>query len=211
MCGLSQRCKGNFSDVTAQVLGPNPPGFATPRDYCVADFNGDGRADVFIANTGECPGCALSGGKSALLLQTADGRLSDVTATNLPQTLSFTHNVACGDIDGDGDIDLYLANQIATGDGAPQIYLNDGQGHFTAGDSSRLPSILQTTSPWQFVNISARFIDFNKDGTLICFWARTAGTTSHMICCCSTTAMGSLRQRRPTPCPQGTGVGIGAP
>jgi uncharacterized protein (TIGR03437 family) len=159
--------KGNFTDVTLQVLGANPPAFEAPGDFCVADFNGDGRADVFIANTVDC--CGFPGGQNALLLQTAEGRLEDVTATNLPQQLTDTQRVACGDIDGDGDVDVYLANFIAASGPPPQIYLNDGQGHFTVGDSSRLPAMLQATNPWQFVNASARFIDVNNDGLLDLF------------------------------------------
>jgi uncharacterized protein (TIGR03437 family) len=157
--------KGNFSDVTLQVLGPDPPKFENAGDYCVADFNGDGRADVFIANDGECnTGCGSRGGQSALLIQTPDGRLGDATAAaGLPQQRMYTTNVACGDIDGDGDVDLYLQN---IGSGPPQIYLNDGKGHFTLGESSRLPAIVQSS---QAENVTARFINVNRDGRLDLF------------------------------------------
>jgi uncharacterized protein (TIGR03437 family) len=158
--------KGNFIDATAQVLGPNPPRFNTPRDYAVADFNGDGRMDVVIANNTDCAcpgGAVFAGAATRLLLQTADGRLEDVTATHLPPRLAFTHNIAAADIDGDGDIDLYLANLISLGTGPPEIYLNDGQGHFTVGEANRLPAILRTTDR-PFVSVTARFIDVNNDG-----------------------------------------------
>jgi uncharacterized protein (TIGR03437 family) len=165
--------KGNFSDATAQVLGPNPPRIENgARDFCVADFNGDGRPDVFIANTGECPGCTLRGGQSHLLMQTPDGRLVDATAdAGLPQQRMVTHNVACGDIDGDGNIDLYLQNQPPD---VPQLWLNDGEGRFTRGDSSRLPAIVLSTDPL-FTNITARFIDVNRDGRLDLYIGRNHG------------------------------------
>jgi len=56
----------------------------------------DGRADIFLANDGECVGCTGSvGGQSALLLQTPDERLEDVTATaGLPQQPPARTNVA---------------------------------------------------------------------------------------------------------------------
>ncbi len=157
---------GTFTDATAQVLGPNPPRFNTPRDYSVADFNRDGRVDVVIANNVDCAcpgGGVYKGAASRLLLQTADGRLEDVTATHLPPRLAFTHNIASADIDGDGDLDLYLANVISIGTGPPEVYLNDGQGHFTVGEANRLPAILRTASR-PFVSVSARFVDVNHDG-----------------------------------------------
>ena len=191
--------KGNFGDVTLQVLGPNPPAFETARDYRVADFNGDGRADVFIANTGECSaGCGNTGGQSALLMQTPDGRLQDATAAaGLPQQPMFTHNVACADIDGNGTVDIYLANQNTVAHiGQPQIWLNDGHGHFTLGDPSRLPAILSGGA-----YNTGKFIDVNNDGRLDLFvGSDDAKRISHMICYCSTMVTGFSRRHRVTLC-----------
>ncbi len=159
--------KGTFSDATSRVLGSNGPRFNTPRDFVVADFNGDGRADVVIANNTDCTDCAggsiYTGAQSRLLFQTPDGRLEDVTATHFPQRLVFTHNITAADIDGDGDLDIYMANFIGVGTGPPEIYLNDGQGHFVAGEAGRLPAILRV-EPGAFWSVTARFIDVNNDG-----------------------------------------------
>lgn len=151
---------GNFTDVTAQVLGPSPPAYEAPGDYCVADFNGDGRADVAIANHVDC--CGFPPAAQGLLLQTADGRLQDASGTNLPQELAHADHMACGDIDGDGDVDIFLAKW-----GGYEIYLNDGQGHFTVADASRLPAVIRPTLP--FTSPSARFLDVNRDHSLHLF------------------------------------------
>lgn len=159
--------KGSFTNATAQVLGANPPRFQTPRDYAAADFNGDGRADVVIANNIDCTDCAggsiYTGAQSRLLFQTPDGRLEDVTATHFPQRLVFTHNITAADIDGDGDLDIYMANFVGVGTGPPEIYLNDGQGRFEAGEAGRLPAILRV-QPGAVWTVTARFIDVNNDG-----------------------------------------------
>jgi uncharacterized protein (TIGR03437 family) len=155
--------KGNFTDVSLQVLGPNPPMFETPSNFSVADFNGDGRADVFIFNSADC--CGFPPTQVGLLLQTPDGRLQDVSATNLPQQRLNAGAGACGDIDGDGAVDIFLASGFF---GVPQIYLNDGQGHFTMGDPSRLPPILRT-NPGRLPVYVAKFVDMNRDGRLHLF------------------------------------------
>jgi len=203
--------KGNFSDVTPQVLGPNPPKFETARDYCIADFNGDGRADVFIANTGECAGCATNagvqnGGQSALLIQTSDGRLEDVTAAaGLPQQRMFTHNVACGDVDGNGTVDIYLANLNSAGySGGPQIWLNDGQGHFTLGEPGRLPAILAAGHYG-----TGKFIDVNNDGRLDLFLGSVDASNQPDLLLLNDGNRFS-RPRRTTLCLAGTAARTGA-
>ena len=102
----------------------------------VADFNGDNRPDIFIAdigtdNTAINPG--FPGQQNELILSESNGKFRDATA-NLPQRFTFSHSAAAADVNGDGSIDVFENNIGGLGRSHAQadILLNDGSGHFTA-------------------------------------------------------------------------------
>lgn len=145
---------GNFVEATDAVLGTIM--LVGPRASWAADFNGDGRSDLFIAETGTDT-FPYPGDQSRLFIQSADGRLIDETATRLPARISYTHDMAAADVDGDGDLDIVMGNYIKD---SPRIYLNNGSGIFSdPGD--RMPA--DVASGWT-ENPSAGFIDVNRDG-----------------------------------------------
>jgi len=72
-----------------------------------------------------------------------------------------TREADFGDIDGDGDLDIFFANVVAFVSGATRpnrLLINDGLGNFTDG-SSQLPP--DTDRTWD-----ADFIDIDGDGDL---------------------------------------------
>ncbi len=83
----------------------------------VADFDGDGLPDVFFAGTT---------GKNHLYRQEAGLHFKDITggSTGLDGGDHWTAGAAAGDVDGDGDIDLYLCNYMTPN----QLFLNMGKG-----------------------------------------------------------------------------------
>ena len=105
-----------------------------PRNLYVADFDGNGTEDLIIADTG-FDSDPFPGAQNTLFLQNTDGTLVDAS-NQLPQVSDFTHDIAIGDIDGDGDIDIYAANlQVEFGaDQTPYFMINDGTGNFTLED-----------------------------------------------------------------------------
>ncbi len=139
---------------------PEPNGTAARTE--VADFNADGVDDLFVPDGGpDAP--PFPGGQNKLVLSAPGGKLVDATS-QLPQQATITHNAAADDVDGDGDIDLFLANTWSWNDPpiGPQILLNDGLANFAIGQGRLPPYIedLQLTF-WS----CGKFADVNGDGS----------------------------------------------
>lgn len=151
-----------FRDGSQEIFGAAPRTDGS-NTFAVADFNGDGRKDVFIGNSGMDRG-NFPGAPETLLLSNG-GTLRDASA-NVPRENSYTHSMTYGDIDRDGDLDVFLGNLTApwiSGQTAgPMILLNDGSGQFTA-DPSRLPSHLFTSQTGYTGSVLA---DTDRDGDL---------------------------------------------
>lgn len=125
---------GTFADVTIRrsVAGRMP--FSDDDSTCVAmgDVDGDGDQDVVFGNV-NCFNC--SSGQNRLYLNDGTGRFSDVTAARMPAASDHTSDVALGDLDGDGDLDLIVGNQYIQN----RLYLNDGTGRFSDATAARMP------------------------------------------------------------------------
>ena len=121
-------------DTFAVAQGDRPQG-VHPREVLTADFNADGRTDVFIADYGYDVD-PFPGWSNQLLLATETG-YDDVSDRLPPQnTTGITHNAAVGDVDGDGDVDILAANQAGEYLGrAPYLLPNDGEANFTVDRS----------------------------------------------------------------------------
>jgi hypothetical protein len=77
-----------------------------PRQVAIADFDGDGRNDVFIADHGYDDG--PYGNQNTLLLNKSTGF---VDGTNLlPQLTDFSHGLVVADFDNNGKTDLLVLN-----------------------------------------------------------------------------------------------------
>ncbi len=129
----------------------------------VADFNGDGMDDIVSASMGviqRLPGQEpyTRWERIPLLLNQGDGKFYDAS-TNIegqedgispPVGHGFSHDLDIGDVDGDGDIDIYAGKVLL---------LNDGNGFFENVTSD----ILQPLKPNRLITSSV-VADFNNDG-----------------------------------------------
>ena len=149
--------RGGFRDQTAQLFEGLVPRPEWPRQTVLADFNGDRRADILTANTGnDVP--PFPGSPSTLVLSSANGKFVDASG-NLPREPAFTHSAAAGDVDQDGDADVLLGHL-----GRPvELLLNDGSGRFTSAPGLLPPSI---KIPGHDRYTRSAFLDVNGDGSL---------------------------------------------
>jgi uncharacterized protein (TIGR03382 family) len=122
-----------FREATQEILGPVGD-FA--RSIKARDLNGDGLMDIVVGTTYHT--------QSRLYLGRGGGAFEEVTATHLPQGADSIGDLEVGDVDGDGDLDIVLADW---GEGPPRdnggarvkLWLNDGSASF-ADASERMPT-----------------------------------------------------------------------
>lgn len=122
------------------------------QDLGLADIDNDGDLDLFAANEDG----------NVLYRNTGKGYFEDISATHLPPIDNLeTRKVAFGDVDHDGDMDVFLANVNFRGTKNPQnrLLVNNGKGQFADETDLRLPHDTDHT-------IDAIFEDLNSDGHL---------------------------------------------
>jgi len=122
------------------VFAPTQPGVEHARQWLVDDFDQDGNDDLIVADHGyDLP--TFPGAQNLLLINNGAGQLLDSSASNLSTLNGFTHGGSTGDVNGDGFPDLFLNNAVIlegnpffTAENEARLWINDGDGSFTAAD-----------------------------------------------------------------------------
>ena len=150
---------GSFTEVTETIIKGPVPKVIFPQHITVADFNNDGKQDFFFASFGWDVKPWL-GEKSAMLLSNADGTLSDGSKpfTDLP--VANTHSSDAADIDGDGNLDLYIGNMGEAPKVPAHFMMGDGKGGFTV-DNNRVPREIYTKQGAGY--LITKLVDVNGD------------------------------------------------
>ncbi|MBZ0111032.1 MAG: CRTAC1 family protein [Thermoanaerobaculia bacterium] len=120
----------------------------------LCDVDQDGDLDVVLLQGGPIARDRSAPGGPRLFLNRGDGSFVDTTTGAGLKNTGYAMGVACGDVDNDGDVDLYITQL-----GANVLLLNDGAARFldvTAGAGVGDLS-------W---SASATFLDYDGDGWL---------------------------------------------
>ena len=120
------------------------------------DYDGDGHLDLYLVQGHGDSARAYAPGDTGnrLFRNTGKGRFVDVTDQAGVGDRNYGSALAVGDIDNDGDTDLYVTNF-----GRNVLYINNGNGTFSDGTAAA-----KVGTP--FWSSSACFADINGDGLL---------------------------------------------
>ncbi|WP_197440185.1 FG-GAP-like repeat-containing protein [Polystyrenella longa] len=116
----------------------------------VADFNGDGWNDILLLENEYSDDASV---EHQLWINNGDGTF---TSSALSEIDALVVDFEVGDIDLDGDLDLVMSEESNGTEKIANVYLNDGNGHFTSES--------QVTFTYRIATFA--MADFNGDGYL---------------------------------------------
>ena len=120
---------GVFTDESAARLGFS----GLCRGVELGDIDDDGDLDlIFAQDFNRLP---------HLFTNDGNGFFTDVTAAQLPNITLSSSRAQFGDVDNDGDLDIYITSGSTNrfGCGQYRLYFNDGSGFFTDVTATHLP------------------------------------------------------------------------
>ena len=160
------------------------------------DFNSDGRVDLAVFDAGvyvveESVGV---GNPPQLFLSGPNGRLRPSTA--LADAVRREHalrpaprysgpadlhlkSATSGDIDGDGDIDLWV-DSIGGANVSSHFMVNNGDGTFTI-DEERAPTALRYNPPEAWYHLEGHLVDLDNDGDVDLALGQNRGSDPHTV------------------------------
>jgi enediyne biosynthesis protein E4 len=140
----------HFSGMTEEKHFPTANG----SGVAVFDYNNDGLLDIYFASATLLPLGTGVKGPNRLYKNRGGNHFEDVTEVTGLGFRGFCHGIITGDIDNDGDQDVFLCNY-----GPNVLYLNNGDGTFK--DISKQAGV--DAPNW---SSGGAMLDFDNDGFL---------------------------------------------
>lgn len=150
--------RGHFVDVT--VKAGIAAAFGNGLGVVCADFDGDGRVDVFVANDKTANQLWINKGNGSF----EENALMAGAAYDANGNAHAGMGVTAGDFDDDGDEDVFISNLREE---THMLYLNEGKNMFT--DVTAVYGLGQSTVP--YTGFGTLWFDFDNDGRLDLFIA----------------------------------------
>lgn len=160
---FSEAHEGSGVDFT-HVSGMNGERlFPTANGSGVAIFDGDGdgKLDLYFASGNELPLNRSPRSGNRYYRNLGNWKFEDATERSGLGFRGYCHGITVGDVDNDGDPDVFLANY-----GGDALFLNRGDGTYQDISST---SGVQRPGDW---SSSAAFLDFDHDGDLDLYVSR---------------------------------------
>jgi hypothetical protein len=129
------------------------------------DYNNDGKQDLFVCNA------SSTGVNNNLYMSHGNGTFTKITTGIIVNDGGASMGSCWGDYDNDGDLDLFVANQVEQND---FLYRNNGDGTFTkvTGDT-----VVNSGGS----SISCAWVDVDNDGDLDLFVTNWTGEKNFLF------------------------------
>lgn len=144
---------GKFEDIS--IGSGIQKAFGGALGTVAADFNGDGRVDIYVANDGVPNQLWVNQGDNRFI----DDALIAGVSVNKDGMAEASMGVDAADFDADGDLDLFMTHLRQE---TNTLYVNDGEGWFedrTIAANLANPSL-------RYTGFGTRWFDYNNDGEL---------------------------------------------
>ncbi len=176
---------GTFTKNTSTALTTDQDVFAGSG---WADYDNDGDLDLFVTH----PSVQSSSGPNYLFQNNGDGSFTKVVTGALVTDASKGRGISFGDIDKDGDLDLFIANELSTNN---WLYTNNGNNNHwvelnltgntsnksAIGTRVRIKTSRKGTSTWQTREIAGQTGYCSQNALTVHFGLGTATCIDSMI------------------------------